>query len=304
MADPRDGIAIGIDAGGTKTLGVLVDAAGNELARSKAAGANPWSAGRDAAKRAIAAVVEPLLNESRVSAVCLGSAGISRDGGPTAAEEDLRSVLPSRVAVSVCTDAVAALGVAGSQRPAVVVIAGTGSIVYGERIDRSSTRLGGHGALIGDAGSGAALGLAALRHTARALDRDSPRGPLSDAVSARLSVRRSGEVLERIGWPNFDVALVASLAPLVAQAADQGDDAAQRIIETEAGALAADARYVATLVRTDTPLVALFVGSIIAAFRPIHVAVEAALRKPGPIELHENVEPALGAARLALDLIK
>ena len=304
MADPRDGIAIGIDAGGTKTLGVLVDVAGNELSRSRAPGANPWSAGREAARRAVASVVEPLLEGARVQAICLGSAGISRDGGRAAAEEDLRAIVPTTVAVAVCTDAVAALGVVGSQRPAVVVIAGTGSIVYGERVDRSAMRLGGHGALIGDPGSGAALGLAALRHTARALDRDTPRGPLSEAVSVRLGLRRSGEVLERIGWPNFDVALVASVAPLVAKAAEQGDDAARRIIDAEADALAADARYVATLVRTDAPLVALFVGSILDAFRPIRNAVEGALCETGPVALRENVEPALGAARLALDSIR
>ncbi|HYK53972.1 MAG TPA: BadF/BadG/BcrA/BcrD ATPase family protein [Candidatus Eremiobacteraceae bacterium] len=304
MGEPRDGIAIGIDAGGTKTLGVLVDAAGDELGRSRAQGANPWSSGRDAARLAIASVIEPLLSGARVQAVCLGSAGITRDGGHEAAEEDLRAIVPPGVVISVCTDAVAALGIVGSQRPAVVVIAGTGSIVYGERSDRSATRLGGHGALIGDAGSGAALGLAALRHTARALDRDAPRGPLSDAISVRLGLRRSGEVLERIGWPNFDIALVASLSPLVAQALEQGDDAARRIVETEARALAEDARYVATLVRTDAPLAAIFVGSILGVFRPIRDAVENALSETGLIALHENVEPALGAARLALDLLR
>jgi len=303
VADRRDGIAIGIDAGGTKTLGVLVDAGGRELARACMPGANPWSAGRGAARQALASVVEPLLEGSSVRAVCLGSAGISRDGGHAAAEDDLRALLPAGVAVAACIDAVAALGVIGGLRPAMVVIAGTGSMVYGERSDGSPARLGGHGALIGDPGSGAALGLAALRHTARALDRDAPRGAMSDALAVRLGLRRSNEILEKIGWPAFDVALVASLAPLVAQAAHIGDDAADRIIASEGEDLAADARYVATLVRTDAPLVTLLVGSIFGAFTAIRDSVERALRETGPIALHENVEPALGAARLALAML-
>jgi N-acetylglucosamine kinase-like BadF-type ATPase len=299
----RDGIAIGIDAGGTKTLGVLVDAGGREIARARGPGANPWSAGRDAARRALATVVEPLLVGSSVRALCLGSGGIGRDGGDAAAEEDVRALLPADVAVAVCIDAVAALGVIAGARPAMVVIAGTGSLVYGDRGDASPVRLGGYGALIGDLGSGAALGLAALRHTARALDRDAPRGAMSDAIAARLGLRRSNEILEKIGWPAFDVALVASLAPLVAQAAALGDDAADRIIASEAEDLAADARYVATLVRTDAPLAALFVGSIFGAFPAIRARVERALRETGPIVLHEKIEPALGAARLALAML-
>jgi len=303
VADLRDGIAIGIDAGGTKTLGVLVDAGGRELARARVPGANPWSAGRGAARRAVASVIEPLLEGGCVRAVCLGSAGIGDDGGHAAAEEDLRALLPAGVAVAACIDAVAALGVIGGSRPATVVIAGTGSMVYGERRDGSPARLGGHGALIGDPGSGAALGLAALRHTARALDSTAPRGAMSDAIAVRLGLRRSNEILEKIGWPAFDVALVASLAPLVAQAVQMGDDAAGRIIASEGDALAADARYVATLVRTDAPLATLLVGSIFGAFTAIRDSVERALRETGPIALHENVEPALGAARLALAML-
>lgn len=303
MADRRDGIAIGIDAGGTKTLGVLVDARGRELARSLGTGANPFSEGKDAALRAVASVVEPLLEGANVRAVCLGSAGIGRAGGHTAAEEDLRAVLPAGVAVAVCTDAVAALGVASGERPAMVVIAGTGSIVYGERADRSPVRLGGHGALIGDPGSGASLGLAALRHTARALDGIAPRGALSESISDTLDLHRSSDVLERIGWPNFDVAFVASLAPVVARAAQLGDAEAARIIASEAEEIASDVRYVASLIRTDAPLVALLVGSIFGGFPAIRDRVEHALRETGPIALNDKVEPALGAARLALALI-
>lgn len=303
MADLREGIAIGIDAGGTKTLGVLVDAGGLELARVRAPGANPWSAGRSAARQAVASVVEPLLEGGSVRAVCLGSAGIGNDGARAAADEDLRAMLPAGVAAAVCIDAVAALGVIGGVRPAMVVIAGTGSMVYGERGDGSPVRLGGHGALIGDPGSGTALGLAALKHTARAFDSDAPRGAMSDAVAVRLGARRSNEILEKIGWPAFDVALVASLAPLVAQAALLGDDAAGRIINSEAEGLAADARYVATLIRTDEPLATVLVGSIFGAFAAIRDSVGRALRETGAIALHENVEPALGAARLALAML-
>lgn len=299
----RDGIAIGIDAGGTKTLGILVDSSARELARADGPGANPTSGGREAARSALASVIGPLLSGGSVRALCLGSAGIGRDGGEQAAEEDLRSLVPGSVDVKVCTDAVAALGVTGSSRPAMVVIAGTGSNVYGERVDGSSMRLGGHGAVIGDPGSGAALGLAALRHTARVLDREAPRGALADAISVRLGVRAAREIVERIGWPSLDVALVASLAPLVLEASRIGDTIADSIIAAEGDALAADAEFVARGIRTDAPLVVLLAGSILGKFRAIRDRVDSSLRETGPIRLEEGISPVNGAARLALSLL-
>ena len=150
MPDPRDGIALGIDAGGSKTLGVLVDASGREVARSLGPGANPFSAGRDAARRSLAPIVAALLRRGSVAAACLGSAGVGDPSRRAAAEMDLRALVGDEVALVVCTDAEAALACV-DDRPAMVVIAGTGSIVYGERADRSHVRAGGLGAMPGAA---------------------------------------------------------------------------------------------------------------------------------------------------------
>src|SRR5579863_4622196 len=53
MNDLKTGIAIGIDGGGTKTLGILVNVEGREVTRAQAGGANPWDVGPDAARIAL-----------------------------------------------------------------------------------------------------------------------------------------------------------------------------------------------------------------------------------------------------------
>lgn len=302
MADLKLGIAIGIDAGGTKTLGVLVDAQGNELERAAASGANPWDVSHQAAQQAIEAVIKPLLAGGSVRAVCLGIAGVDRDADRAVAIADLAALVPQGVAIDVRNDAAAALMLAGPKRPAMIVIAGTGSISYGEAADGSITRVGGHGAIIGDAGSGAAFGLGAIRHTANALDGCELRGLLAESVIERLQLRRALDIVERIQRPELDVPLVAALAPLVEQAYQGGDPAARRLVELEGNALAVNAKRVARTIRTKEALPALLVGSIFKAFPEIRDRVKAGLRQTGAMTIIDKGESVMGAARLALDL--
>jgi N-acetylglucosamine kinase-like BadF-type ATPase len=302
MNDLKTGIAIGIDGGGTKTLGILVNVDGREVTRAQAGGANPWDVGPEAARIALRDVLEPLMVGGSVRAVCLGSAGIDRDSDLVATEKTLRELLPSNIAINVRNDAAAALGIVGSKRPAIVVIAGTGSIAYGEGADGKVVRVGGHGAIIGDAGSASALGLAAVRHAANAFDGSEPRGLLAEAVMKALKLRQASDIVLRIQHPNFDVPLVASLAPLVEHAFQAGDRAAKALVELEANLLAANAKRVAQVVRSEAALPVLLVGGVFSGFSEIRDRVKAAIRQTGPVVIHESSECVHGAARIALEL--
>jgi len=57
VGDIKRGVAIGIDAGGTKTVGILVDNDGREIERSQAGGANPWDVGPEATRLALMTVL-------------------------------------------------------------------------------------------------------------------------------------------------------------------------------------------------------------------------------------------------------
>jgi N-acetylglucosamine kinase-like BadF-type ATPase len=302
VSDLKRGVAIGIDAGGTKTVGILVDVEGREVSRAQSGGANPWDVGPDATRLALMAVLEPLLAGGNVRAVCLGSAGVDRESDRLSAEKGLRALVPDGITIDVRNDAAAALGLVGSKRPAMVVIASTGSIAYGEKADGSPFRVGGHGAILGDSGSAVALGLAAARHTANVLDGLETRGPLADAVVERLKLKRPSDVVLRIQHPDLDVGLIASLAPLVEQANQRADQAAKAIIEVEGNALAATAKRVAYAIRQEAALPALLVGDVFSRFSDIREKVKSALRATGPAVVLESSECVLGSARIAVDL--
>jgi N-acetylglucosamine kinase-like BadF-type ATPase len=184
-----------------------------------------------------------------------------------------------------------------------VVVAGTGSIAYGEAADGAVVRVGGHGAVLGDVGSGSSLGLGALRHTANAYDGSETRGALAAAVITELKLKRAGDIQGRIQHPNLDMPLIASLAPLVDIAAKSGDLSAKALIQAEGSALAANAKRLARSIRQESALPALLIGSIFSGFPDIRDAVKAALRETGPVVILESSESVLGAARIALDLM-
>jgi len=80
-------------------------------------------------------------------------------------------------------DTVIALAGAIRERPAAVVIAGTGSVAYGESGVREPVRAGGFGYLFGDEGSSFAIARTALAGAMRMTD----RGVLTDLGSAALA---------------------------------------------------------------------------------------------------------------------
>jgi N-acetylglucosamine kinase-like BadF-type ATPase len=304
MSDLTQGVAIGIDAGGTKTLAILVDEEGREVSRASAGGANPWDVGPDAARAALHIVLNQLMTGGNVRAVCLGAAGVDRDADRVAAEARLRAFVPTRIAIVVRNDAAAALGLAGPDRPAMVVVADTGSIAYGEGTDGSVTRAGGHGAVLGDCASAVSFGMAVLRHTADVLDGCERKGPLAGAAIERLKLQRATEIVAKIRHPDLDESLVESLAPMLHQASQSGDKKAAEIIATECAALARNAHHVARAIRTAAELPVLLVGSVFAWVPDLRERVIAAVRKTGPASIVESAEAVHGAARIALEVAR
>ena len=300
------GIAIGIDAGGSETTGVLVDSYGAQIARSTAGGANLHNVGPTVVGQVLAAVLAPLLERGGVRVVCIGAAGAGRDADIAAVHDIARHLVPDGTVVIVKHDGQIALRAATASKPAMVVIAGTGSMAYGERADGTPERAGGYGTLIGDDGGGYAVGIAALRHTARALDGVDRQDKLADSVAHALGAKSANEVIERVHrWPP-DVAKIASLAVLVGEACDAGDAAAQDIAVMHARSLAALAGHVASSVRGDAhELPVALAGGAFDAVPLLFDAVGRAVERSGPCDVFRLETPAaMGAALIALDEVQ
>jgi N-acetylglucosamine kinase-like BadF-type ATPase len=133
-------------------------------------------------------------------------------------------IAPATVAVT--SDAEIALRAAVAEGDALLLIAGTGSIAYAE-IGTKRFRRGGLGHVVGDEGSGYAIGLAALRLLARAFDGRTLRDPMLDAIAAKLGVDDAAAL---VAVARND-APVASIASIVVEHAGSGDRTATKIVQ-------------------------------------------------------------------------
>ncbi len=200
-------------------------------------------------------------------------------------------------------DAVIALAGAIRERPAAVVIAGTGSAAYGETRKRNPVRAGGFGYLFGDEGSSFAIARTALAGAMRLTD----RGVLSDLGAAALAffdypdlrALARGVALRAVGRPQL-----ASFARVVFDAARLGDPAAAAIVEEAAAALAGLAQVVVEqLGDADMPAIPVaFVGGAVEN-ADLRDAVTRRLEAATPLArvVAPAFEPAIGAAFLAFD---
>jgi glucosamine kinase len=125
--------------------------------------------------------------------------------------------------------AIANLGAHDGAEGATLII-GTGSVAE-VRVGSTSFTIGGYGFPISDEGSGAALGLSAMRHALRALDGRSEVTPLSHAVTAGFG----HDTARAVAW--MDAATpkdYAAFAPLVMDYAENNDAIARSIVEDAA----------------------------------------------------------------------
>jgi N-acetylglucosamine kinase-like BadF-type ATPase len=119
------------------------------------------------------------------------------------------------------------------------IVAGTGSIGYGERQGRGA-RAGGWGEVFSDEGSAYWVASHGLTIFSRMSDNRLPKGPLHARLVSALSLEQDIDLCQRVaGPPAMTRGELAALAPIVAAAADDGDVHASAILEEAARQLAA-----------------------------------------------------------------
>lgn len=233
-------LVLGLDIGGTSSRALLADLTGHRIASGVAAGGNPTAhqvsealTAVDAALRAALTGVDP----QRVETAVVGMAGVGRLTEPEVRErfDRMWRQLGLRCRFHAVPDAVVAFA-AGTPAPhGTLLLAGTGAIAARIR-DRRLTRIAdGHGWLLGDLGSGFWLGREAVRAALAHLDGWAEDSPLTHRLTEGLlgKVPQPGRdaVTAVINAVRRDppVAL-ARFAPLVCQAARDGDPVARDII--------------------------------------------------------------------------
>ncbi|QAY76192.1 BadF/BadG/BcrA/BcrD ATPase family protein [Sphingosinicella sp. BN140058] len=223
---------LGIDAGGSHTRARLVTAGGEIVGTGEAGPANA-RIGLDLAidavqAAALQAMSEAGLDEGDLASIRagLGIAGLNRRGVLPGLQEHH---FPFRSIAFASDAAIANLGAHAGGDGAIVIV-GTGSIGFA-RVGDDITTIGGYGFPVSDEGSGADLGLRAIRQSLWARDGRIPPSPMTDDVLAYFH----GSAGEIVDWTARATATdYAAFAPMVMDRAGEGDAVAEPIVQAAA----------------------------------------------------------------------
>lgn len=233
-----------------------------------------------------------------VLSVCAGVAGAGRSKEQQQLTRGIRSHLDGVapvVRVEVVHDACIALDAAYGTDSGVVIIAGTGSGVFGRTKSGRTRHVGGWGHLLGDAGSGTAVGRAGLRAVAEAYDGGTDT-LLRDRVREEYNMNDRADLIRQVYEGEL---AVPDVAPLVIRTAEAGDPVARDILARNADELTDQVEWLINQAGEIAPRISI-VGGMIENESYAGIVLEAMhSRLPGWTVERLEREPAFGALRRA-----
>jgi N-acetylglucosamine kinase-like BadF-type ATPase len=223
---------IGIDGGGTKTVGVVADETGRVISACTVAGTNPNGAGWDRVKEELTVLFKELLVGIRAEEVagCFGGmAGVDHPTNRMKMKEIITRLLPG-IPVEIDNDAITALYSGSPNGVGVALISGTGSICIAANSSGERIRVGGWGYLIGDEGSGYDFGRRTLTAVMMSHDGRCYAPLLASKVLAHFQCQQPSDLIPILYEPGFEKKRIASVTPYLFEAFDEGEEAAKDII--------------------------------------------------------------------------
>ena len=227
---------LGIDGGQSSTIAVIGNESGRVIGTGSAGPCNHVGAAERRAKffSAVGESIRGAVSEAaiptdtRFTAVCAGFSGGAEDKDAL-----VRELIPAD-GYLVTHDAQIALTGATAGGPGIIVIAGTGSIVFGRNTAGKTARAGGWGYLFGDEGGAFDIVRQALRAMLRSHEGWGPGTSLTAALLKATGVSDPNQLLHAFYTDNWPRERIATLAPLVCEVVAQGDPIAQEILDRAA----------------------------------------------------------------------
>ena len=259
---------LGIDGGGTKTDFALSDAHGNIQSSVCLGTSNPSDIGIENTLSVLRAGIIEVCGSIPKSNISI-FAGIA--GGTTDGIREQISVFLSKFGfaeVKNGSDAMNAVSASLGDADGISVIMGTGSVTFAQ-INGKTHRIGGYGHLLGDAGSGFALGREAILSALNFEDGSGEETALYEAVRKKCGTK---SVLESLGkFYNGGKREIAQYAPLVLNAYENGDEVAKGILMDNLEKVAQSIRGAAKhLPKTKDPINVVLCGGLCTKDSTIH----------------------------------
>ncbi|MBU3005920.1 N-acetylglucosamine kinase [Paraglaciecola arctica] len=226
---------LGVDGGGTKTAFVLVDQHGNILAEHQEPTCYHIQVGVDGAQRVLhQGILSTLrLANKKVEDLTFAFLGLPAFGEDSKVDKIVEQIpagiLPKDI-YRCDNDMVNGWAAASGGEDGINIVAGTGSIAYGER-QKLGARCGGWGELFSDEGSAYWIGIKCLNRFSKMSDGRLPKGPLYDILKRELGLVNDLDITALVlsEWQG-ERNRIASLSQLVTTAVEQGDKIAAKIM--------------------------------------------------------------------------
>ncbi|SHG46762.1 N-acetylglucosamine kinase [Ornithinibacillus halophilus] len=229
---------LGIDGGGTKTKGVIASSTGEIAAEATVGPSNPNSVSKEQLENEFTLLFNELMQKSgelfsEVKHIYAGMSGVEHPVTKSEMSQLITNIIPGQN-VTITNDAITALYSGTLGKPGIVQIAGTGSITYGLNEEGKFGRVGGWGYLLGERGSGYALGSDALKAVFATHDGLGEDTLLLHSILKKFETSELPNIVKLIYQSKNSKELIASISKLVFEAYDQGDSVASSIIRNNA----------------------------------------------------------------------
>ncbi len=301
---------LGVDGGGTKTHFVLVDGDGNIAAAHEGPSSYhieiEFAGLRRVLSDGVAAVLARVgMDRSTITYAFFGIPAYGEGSDALGLLDAMPEPLLGHRRYRCGNDMVCAWAGSLGGEDGINIVAGTGSIGYGERRGRSA-RAGGWGEIIGDEGSAYWIAVQGLNIFSRMSDGRLRKGPLHAVFSAALDLSADLDICAKVMNAHSRDS-IAAMAPLVARAARDGDISATGIFEQAARELAAVVEAVrqALQFEPNEPVPLSYSGGVFEAgaliLEPLrrHLTQQSTAYQIRPPRLAPSLGAAIYAAKLA-----
>ena len=260
-------LLIGIDGGGSKTKSLLSDKGMNLISSSTGGPTNFMAIGMDKAVDNAVDVIRKSFSlvdviNSKLVSVVIATAGAGRKKDAFEFGYRVKDKLKNIIAVdemNVVTDAEAALEGALDGEEGVIVICGTGSIVFAKNKSGEHFRSGGLGKILGDEGSGYSLGLKGLILVSKELDGQNINTNLTSLIKSKFDLSDINQLINHVykGSPEY-----SDIGIEVINCASKGDEVCLNLINNEISELIKQVKAISKKINKDDFKIALLGGLV------------------------------------------
>ncbi|MBI3587000.1 MAG: hypothetical protein HY088_07725 [Ignavibacteriales bacterium] len=307
---------IGIDGGGTKTAAILADLQGNVIVEETAGASNFQVMGVEKAADVLLNLIRKCCKEADcsvadVQCVVAGLTGAGRDSDKKQISDRLFELAKeNRITLNkVVIESDARIALEGAFRggAGIILIAGTGSIAFAKDLSGAIYRTGGWGRILGDEGGGYAIGRDGLNAVTRHLDGRGKETLLTKLIAKEFGLSSQEKIITAVYREQFDI---ASVAPLVIEAAQKEDAECARLLNKATFELSEHVRALIKKIEKSSRVVRkiplAFIGSVITSdtvFTKI-LANKITFSLPQISIVKAQTSPVHGAVLMAIQTLK